>query len=370
MIAAQVARQFAVDGRLVSVKPTGSGNINDTYTAVFRTTFDEHRFILQRINGRVFADPGQIMQNMRIITDHVHPKLDAQADQTDRIWQLPKVIQTTDGRDMVIDERGDTWRAISLIASAEAFDRVQSLEHAREVGIVLGHFQCQVSDLDPALLSITLPGFHDAPGYLTQLESALTSPTGPSCLASSTDAEQCLRFIREREHVVSVLEDARARDELTNRPIHGDPKINNIMIDEDTGQGTCIIDLDTVMPGLVHYDFGDCLRSCCNPAGEETLNISDVAFDPDLCEAIVGGYLREAGPFLTDADRHYLFDAIRLLALELGIRFFADYLAGDAYFKTNYDGQNLNRARVQFRLVECIETREKQIRRILADAAG
>lgn len=369
MIAAQIARQFAVEGRLVSVKPTGSGNINDTYTAIFRTTFDQHRFILQRINGRVFADPELIMQNMRRITDHVHPKLENDAEDADRIWQLPKVIRTTDDRDMVIDEQGNMWRAISLIASASAFDRVQSLEHAREVGIVLGHFQRQVSDLDPDSLAITLPGFHNAPGYLRKLHAALETKTGQARLTSSVDAEHCLRFVRKRETFVSILEDARSSGELLARPIHGDPKINNIMIDDDTGQGTCIIDLDTVMPGLVHYDFGDCLRSCCNPAGEETLNLSEVVFDSDLCEAIVGGYLREAGAFLTEADRHYLYDAIRLLTLELGIRFFADYLAGDPYFKTTYDGQNLNRARIQFRLVECIETRERQIRRILDEAA-
>jgi len=174
--------------------------------------------------------------------------------------------------------------------------------------------------------------------------------------------------VEKRREWCSVLEDARERGELKLRPIHGDPKIANVMIDDATGKGTCIVDLDTVKPGLIHYDFGDCLRSCCNPGGEETRDLSQVYFDTDLCRPIIRGYLAHARSFLSDADRHYLFDAIRLIAFELGLRFFADYLAGDVYFKTHYDGQNLNRARVQFRLTESIETRENVIRRVLDEA--
>jgi Ser/Thr protein kinase RdoA (MazF antagonist) len=162
-----------------------------------------------------------------------------------------------------------------------------------------------------------------------------------------------------------VLENAKERGELRLRPIHGDPKISNIMIDDATGKGTCIIDLDTVKPGLIHYDFGDCLRSSCNPAGEETLNLKSVLFDMDLCEAIVKGYMACARSFLTDADREYLYDGIRLITFELGLRFFADYIAGNVYFNTRYDEQNLNRARVQFKLAESIEARESQIQGIL-----
>ncbi|MCB1087848.1 MAG: aminoglycoside phosphotransferase, partial [Verrucomicrobiae bacterium] len=126
-----------------------------------------------------------------------------------------------------------------------------------------------------------------------------------------------------------------------------------------------IVDLDTVKPGLVHYDFGDCARSSCNPAGEETTDLSQVYLDVDLFEALVRGYLREAAAFLTEADRHYLYDSVRLIAFELGLRFFADHLAGDVYFKTTYDGHNLNRARVQFALCESIEARESKMRRAL-----
>jgi len=162
-----------------------------------------------------------------------------------------------------------------------------------------------------------------------------------------------------------VLEDALAAGDLQVRPIHGDPKISNVMIDDFSGKGTAIVDLDTVKPGLIHYDFGDAVRSTCNQAGEEAEELEDVFLDLDLLSAFVRGYLREAAPFLTESDHRYLYDAIRLIAFELGLRFYTDYLAGNVYFKVSNDFQNLNRARVQMRLCESIEAREPAIRRIL-----
>jgi len=366
---AGMAVQFSVAGRPVSVSPTGSGNVNDTYLAIFRTTFSEERFILQRINRKVFADPSLIMANLKVITDHVHRRLESEADDADRIWQLPRIIPTKSGEDFILDEKGDCWRAISLIASANAYESIQSLEHARAAGEVLGQFLRLISDIEPSLLHDTLEGFHVTPHYLETLDAALSTTEGRELVESTTEARSCLKFIDERRDWCSILEAARANGELQLRPTHGDPKISNIMIDEDTGKGTCIIDLDTVKPGLIHYDFGDCLRSACNPAGEEEKDLEKVFFDTDLCQAIVKGFMRYAAEFMTDADRHYLYDSIRLITFELGLRFFADYLAGDVYFKTKYEGHNLHRARVQFKLCQSIETREPVIRRIL-DSCG
>jgi len=349
----------------VRVAPTGNGNINDTYLAIFRTTFSEFRFILQRLNSQVFKRPDDIMHNLKVLTEHVHRRLEAEADDADRIWQLPRIIPTRDGADFLTDEDGHWWRAVTLIASAESFERVQSPEHAHEAGVVLGQFHRLISDLPPERLRDTLPGFHETPRYLAALDAALGTPGGVERLRGSSEARQCERFIRRRRDWAGVLEEARARGELIVRPIHGDAKFANVMIDEDTGKGTCLIDLDTVKPGLVHYDFGDCLRSCCNPGGEETRDLAEVYLDTDLCDAIVRGYMSFAGGFLTEADRHYRFDALRLLTFELGVRFFADYIAGDTYFKTRYEGHNLRRALVQLKLCESIETREPAIRRIM-----
>jgi len=368
MIAESVAAQFDVPGRLVAIQPIRTGNVNDTYTAIFRTTYSEERFILQRINGAVFPDPPKVMSNVKRVTEHAHRRIEAEFDQADRIWQLPRVIPSRDGVDYVVDDDGGHWRGLSLIASATSHDTIKDLDHAQEAGIVLGHFQGLISDLDPGLLDDTLPDFHITPKYLECFDRAVDSDSGRERLTASTEARRIESFINERRAFAGVLENARVAGELPLRPVHGDPKISNIMIDDLTGKGTCIVDLDTVKPGLIHYDFGDAVRSCCNPVGEETDDLASVGIDLDLFGAIVRGYLREANGFLSEADQGYLFDSTRLLAFELGIRFFADYLAGDIYFKTSYAGQNLNRARVQLRLCESIEANEAPMRRILEGA--
>ena len=183
----------------------------------------------------------------------------------------------------------------------------------------------------------------------------------------SPEVDYCSQFVSERRAFVHVLENAKAQGRLRLRPIHGDPKVNNVMIDNATGQAVSIVDLDTIKPGLVHYDIGDCLRSCCNPLGEETERWDAVHFEPDLCRAILQGYFPLARAFLTANDHEYLFDAIRLIAFELGLRFFTDYLEGNVYFKARRPEHNLARALVQFKLTESIEAQEETIRAIIQD---
>ncbi len=365
MIAESVAAQFDVPGRLVALRTIGAGNVNDTYRVIFRTVFSEEQFILQRINKSVFKDPPAVMRNMKIVTDHAHRRIEAEADQTDRIWQLPRVIPSLDGKDYVVDSKGEYWRALSLISSSTNYDKVTEPEHAAEAGRVLGYFQRIISDLSADELVDTLPGFHIAPGYLDAYDKVITTQGAQNRLTGVSEAKRLAKFVEQRRNMVHILEGAKTSGELQLRPIHGDPKITNVMIDNFTGKGTAIVDLDTVKPGLIHYDFGDAVRSGCNPAGEETSDLSGVFLDLHLFEALVKGYLTEAKDFLTEADRRYLFDSVRLIAFELGLRFFTDYLAGDVYFKVGHEGQNLNRARVQFALCESIEAREGKMRAIL-----
>lgn len=361
-----IAAHFSIEGRLVAINPTGSGNVNDTYLAIFRTTFDEHRIIIQRINRRVFKRPETIMENLRLITAHVHQRLEREAEHADRIWQMPAIVSCRDGRDWFVDDTGEYWRALTLIDSATAPDSAQNAEHACEVGCVLGQFHRLLSDMDPTLLKHPLPGFHVTPLYLEKYDAALRAPAAAAALNASVEAQRLARFVEERRDLAYVLQRPLDAGTLTLRMVHGDPKVNNIMIDDYTAKGTAIIDLDTVSPGLIHCDFGDALRSICNPAGEEVAMLSKVAFDLDLCAAFCRGYMRFAGDFLTEAERAHLFDAIRLITFELGLRFFEDYLSGNPYFKVRYPEQNLNRARVQFRLCEVIEARERAIRTLLA----
>ncbi len=178
----------------------------------------------------------------------------------------------------------------------------------------------------------------------------------------------CLQFVSERNAWAHVLENARAQGRLRLRPIHGDPKVNNIMIDTATGQAISIVDLDTVKPGLVHYDIGDCLRSGCNPLGEETEQWEKVHFAPDLCKAILQGYFSMAREFLTENDFSYIYDSIRLIAFELGFRFFIDYLEGNVYFKVRHPEHNLARALVQFKLTESIESQETATRNVIRES--
>jgi hypothetical protein len=364
-----LVNKFNVKGRLVSLQPFGNGNINDTFLAIYRNTFTETQVILQRVNRNVFPHPEIIMDNMHEVTKHCHEKLeaDAAAGRDDRVWQMPRIIKTKDqGEDYATDDKGEVWRVITRIMSAHAFDIAQGPEHAMECGAALGHFHYLISDMSPELVKDPLPGFHITSGYLANYDKTLATDAAKELLGASVEAKRMAKFIEERRDLALCLEKAEAAGELKKRMFHGDPKVNNIMIDDVTGKGTAMIDLDTVSPGLIHIDFGDALRSICNPAGEEETNLAKVVFDEDLATAFCKGYMREAGAFLTDADRAYLFDSIRLLPFELGLRFFQDYLAGNVYFKTSQPEQNLNRARVQFRLCESVEARERSIRSFLA----
>lgn len=355
-------QNFNVPGQLVTIVPVGNGNINDTYLAIFRNTFSETQVVLQRINNKVFPDPSLIMDNMHCITRHAHAKLSKELLTSDRVWQMPKVIPTRDGKDYFVSDDGTYWRVITKIASAQAYEVPQGPEHALECGAVLAHFHSLVSDIRPSRLKDPLPGFHITPKYLELYDKTLTQKSAKARLDSSMEARRLAKIIDDHRDFVPVLADAIESGELKTRVMHGDPKISNIMIDDYTGKGTAMIDLDTVGPGLIHYDFGDAIRSICNPAGEEELNLNEVVFDMDLFDAFVKGYLHYGKDFLTDADKAYLFDSIRLITFELGLRFFQDYLAGSVYFKSKSPTQNLNRARVQFRLCESIESRERMIR--------
>lgn len=351
-----VAEQFTPRGRVLEVQEFGNGNINDTYLVTTDSNEEPH-FVLQRINTQVFKHPKLIMQNMRIFTEHMRRR----AQQEGYTWEMPRVLKTREGQDFYQDASDNFWRAISYVNGARSFDTITDSEHARQVGHALGTFQHLISDLPVESLADTLEGFHIMPRYLDQYDSVLSRN------GFTADAEVChgMDFIAARRSWAHVLEQARKEGSLQPRPVHGDPKVNNVMIEERTGRAISLVDLDTVKPGLVHYDIGDCMRSGCNPLGEETEDWEAVRFDPDIGEAILTGYLTEARHFLTPADYDYLFDSIRLLAFELGVRFFTDHLAGNVYFKVRHNRHNLLRALVQFKLTESIETHERDIRGII-----
>ncbi|HJQ15044.1 MAG TPA: aminoglycoside phosphotransferase family protein [Anaerolineales bacterium] len=356
-----IAVQFAPFQRVLHVQEFGNGNINDTYLVTTdadeQNQPEEKHFILQRINTQVFKQPRLIMQNMRVFTDHMRRR----AREEGHRWEMPRVIPTFEGHDFYIDVQGNFWRAISYIDGSRSYETIKDTKLAYEVGYALGTFQYLISDLPVEKLADTLEGFHIMPRYLQGFDQAF-SHNGHS---SSAEAKYCLHFVEKRRAFASVLETAREQGRLRLRPVHGDPKVNNVMIQESTGRAISLVDLDTVKPGLVHYDIGDCMRSGCNPLGEETEDWEAVCFDPEIGAAILEGYLTQARHFLTPADYDYLFDSIRLMTFELGVRFFTDYLAGNVYFKVKHPQHNLQRALVQFKLTESIEAHEDEIRHII-----
>ena len=355
-----IAEQFSHQGNITDIQSLGNGNINDTFL-VSLDDLEQTRFVLQRINTKVFRHPQRVMKNMYILTEHVHAKLQNQPQ--DRRWEIPRVILTKTGQDHWNTGDRDYWRAISFIEGSESFDIIADVSQAQEVGYALGMFHELISDLPSEQLTDTLEGFHITPLYLQQYEEILAQNT----VKSSPEVDYGLSFVRDRAEWCSVLENAKKEGKLPLRLMHGDPKVNNVMFDRKTGKAVSVIDLDTVKPGLVHYDIGDCLRSGCNPMGEETQDWQNIYFDLKLCRGILTGYLAIAKTFLIDNDYAFLFDAIRLISFELGLRFFTDHLAGNVYFKVKYPDHNLARALVQFKLTESIENQEIQIRQLITD---
>jgi Ser/Thr protein kinase RdoA (MazF antagonist) len=357
-----VADQFKPQGEVIAVEEYGNGNVNDTFLVTLDSKEEKH-FILQRINTQVFRRPELVMLNMRTFSEHVRQRLQGAVLSPGRRWEVVRVLLTEDGEDHWIDPAGSFWRGISFIDGSQSFDTIEDIEHAEEVGFALGMFHNLLSDLPSEKLVDTLEGFHITPRYLHHYDEVLAQ-NRPS---KSLEVDYSLQFIKERRAWANVLEDAKGQGRLRFRPIHGDPKVNNVMMDNATGKAISIVDLDTVKPGLVHYDIGDCLRSGCNPLGEETEQWEMVRFDPELCQAILQGYLSLARDFLTEDDYEYLYDAIRLIAFELGLRFFTDYLEGNVYFKANHQEHNLARALVQFKLTENIESQKEAIQFIIRD---
>ncbi len=357
-----VADQFKPQGKVTDIQEYGNGNVNDTFLVTLDSKGDKH-FILQRVNRKVFRQPELVMLNMRTFTEHVYRRLQRAPLSPGRRWEVVRVLLARNGQDHWIDPKGSFWRAISFIDGSQSFDTIQDINHASEVGYALGMFQNLLSDLPTGELADTLEGFHITPRYLLHYDEVVAKTSG----STSLEVAYCVQFVSERRAWTDVLENARAQGRLRLRPIHGDPKVNNVMVDTTTGQAISMVDLDTVKPGLVQYDIGDCLRSGCNPLGEETEQWEMVYFEPEVCQAILQGYLSMARDFLTENDYEYLYDAIRLIAFELGLRFFTDYLEGNVYFKANHQEHNLARALVQFKLTESIEAQAKAIHTIIQD---
>ena len=361
-----VAGRFRLPGPVTAVTPLGNGNVNQTFLVRVDAP-GSPGFVLQRLNTQVFRQPRLVMGNLATLAAHVERRRAAGAVVAPgRRWEMPAVLQARDADASWVEEGEAFWRALTYVEGSRSLDVLENPQQARQVGDALGTFHALIHDLPVAELADTLEGFHVTPRYLAQYRQALAAYGGPV----NPELAWAQVFVAERVALAPLLEDALARGELRLRPIHGDPKVNNVLLDAASGAAIGLVDLDTVKPGLVQWDIGDGLRSACNPLGEETGDWRAVHFDPQLAEAWLAGYLEAARGFLTDADFATIVPSIRLLAFELVLRFLADHLAGDVYFRTERPGQNLARALVQLRLCESVEAQSAALEAIVAQLRG
>lgn len=361
-----IAQQFQLEGEVVAVEPFGTGLIYQTYRSTAQSADGVRWYIHQRLNQAVFRQPLFVLENMQRVTEHIRAKI-AEADGNDRKATL-RLVPARDGQSYYRDPAGGYWRTTELIPDAVTYDTIQHPQHAYEAGKTLGEFQRFVADLPPAALHDTLPGFHDTPQYFQQFCATVTTPHPNPAIAARKQEPQAQDLIQQtqaRAALANVLMSPWQAGLLPTRIVHNDPKINNILIDTQTQRGLGMIDLDTVKGGLVHFDFGDCLRSAANPAGEETLDIAAVHFDLAIFEGITIGYLQIMRDVLTGAEIYLLPQAIPVIIFEQAARFLTDYLRGDVYYPhIAYPTQNLQRAAVQMALLADVEQKMPAIQEI------
>jgi Ser/Thr protein kinase RdoA (MazF antagonist) len=355
----RVVSQFRLTGEYLDTSVYNRGHINDTFVARTRTGAGVRRYVLQRINHHVFRQPEQLMANIEAVTVHLRAKILAAGGDPAR--ETLSLVPTHDNLTFYRSPEGDYWRIYDFIEGAQTYETIESSEHVYNASKAIGNFQRLLSDFPITRLYETIPDFHNTRRRFETF--AATVEQDPLKRAASVREE--IDFVLQREGVVSVLVDMRAKGELPERITHNDTKFNNIMIDDQTGQGVCIVDLDTVMPGLSLYDFGDAIRSAANPAAEDEPDLSRVVFDIGVYEQFTHGYLDAVRHSLTPAEIDLLpFSAI-LMTLECGMRFLADHLAGDTYFRIHRPHQNRDRARTQFKLVRDMEAEMERMKAIV-----
>ena len=355
---AAAASQFAAGGGFVSAEPYGTGHINDTFRAVFEHSSVQRPMLLQRINHRIFKDPAALMSNIQRVTTHVTAQIANQPDSARRALTL---IPAHDGAAFHRDEEGNWWRMYQFVQQARSYDAVETPRQAYQAAFAFGQFQQQLATLPAPRLHDTIPDFHHTPKRFAALEAAVTTDAVNRAIQAAPE----IAFALARQPIAGTLLNAN----LPERVTHNDTKFNNVLLDDQTDEGLCVIDLDTVMPGLALYDFGDMVRTATSPAAEDEQDLSRVTMRMNIFESLARGYLAAAGSFLTPAEKQYLAFSGKLITYEIGIRFLTDYLAGDTYFKTHRPAHNLDRCRTQFRLVESMEAQEEAMERVV-DSLG
>ena len=356
----EVFRSFIPAPVVDTIIPYGSGHINDTYLV---TLTGGGRYILQRINQLVFKNPVKLMENVSRATTHLRAKLMQRGEDLEAACLT--VIPADDGLPYCRDDEGNVWRVYLFIPDAVSYDLVDTPEKARIGGLAFGKFQYLLADLPGPALHETIPDFHHLGKRLQAFETAVELDV---CRRAATATDH-IDFVRRRAEKMQAVLCLYQDGKIPTRIIHNDTKFNNVLLCPN-GTGFCVIDLDTVMNGCIHYDFGDAIRTAATTAAEDEPDCRRVGLNLELFAAYTHGYLKYAGRFITPVEKEHLAFSCQAMTFIIGLRFLTDYLVGDTYFKIHYPEHNLVRARAQFALVLIMEKQFDRMQRIVAELAG
>ena len=355
----EIFELFAADGTYLNGEPYGSGHIHDTFR-VETTEKEKDNYILQRLNDKIFKNIPQLQHNIERVTIHLRKKLSA-VPGSDIKRECLSLVPAKNGNSWINDKNGSFWRMYIFISDHRSYNIVDTPGKAYEGGKAIGRFQAMLADLPGEPLFETIPFFHDIEKRLETFTLKLEEdPAGRAGnIAAETD------FVLKRAEEMKIILKLGSQGKIPVRITHNDTKFNNILLDEND-KALCVIDLDTVMPGYVHYDFGDAIRTAANIAAEDEKELSRVKMDINLFEAYASGYLSETRETLNSVEKDYLAFAPRLITYTIALRFLTDYIDGDHYFKIHHEHHNLQRARAQFRLVESMEEQYAGMKGIIA----
>ncbi len=354
----EVFGHFSCKGTFESGVPFGSGHIHDTYKVTTEEK-DQPNYILQRINTHIFRDVEELQNNIFQVTTHIRKKL-AAIPGSDPDRETLTIIPARNGKLYHRDDEGKYWRVYLFIERHKSYDRVETPEQAYQGGRAIGRFEKLIAGLDPSGIYEVLPGFHDMELRLDNFHKALEKDPENRAAAIPED----IRFVLDRAEEMKTIKKLGQAGKIPLRITHNDTKFNNVLLDEND-KSLCVIDLDTVMPGYIHYDFGDAIRTTANSSFEDETDLSKVFVRLDLYEAFARGFMEEVREELNDTEIDHLPFSARMLTFIIGLRFLTDYLDGDHYFKIHHPGHNLERARTQFKLVSSMEEHREEMEEII-----
>lgn len=351
---------FKYEGVLAEYRPYGNGHINDTFLLVFdRGEGNKVRMILQRMNKTVFPKPVELMENVMGVTSYLRKKIEENGGDPNR--ETLTVVPTLDGQPYFVDSEGDYWRSYLFIGGATCYDQAEDAEDFYQSAVAFGNFQRLLADYPAETLHETIEGFHNTKQRFATFKKAVEEDV----MGRAASVRKEIQFVLDREDVADYFTDLIEKGELPLRVTHNDTKLNNIMIDDETRKAICVIDLDTVMPGLAMHDFGDSIRFGASTAAEDEQDLDKVQCSMDLFEAYSKGYIEGCAGKLTKKEIELMPMGAKVMTFECGMRFLTDYLQGDVYFKIHRENQNLDRCRTQFKLVEDMENKWETMKEIV-----